>query len=147
MPEQDHFRPFITPAATAHMVTTCMASFNALDVRDLARYGKVTPPLDQFLKLMREQSGKGFRILRNGDDLIILDEDGQPTSTFPAGPDDGVWALVKMGLATWDEGGMLQLAEHPPDHRLNLAPARRVPDESRPGLRVDFEWGSNDNDF
>ena len=79
----DNFRPFISPAARARMVTACMARFNALDVQDWARYGKVTPPLGQFLKLMREQSGQGFGIRRNGDDLIILDEDGQPASTFP----------------------------------------------------------------
>ena len=122
------------------MVTACMARFNALDVRDLACFGKVTPPLGQFLKLMREESGKGFRILRNGDDLIILDEDGLATSTFPTTADDGVFALVEWGLARWDDGGMLQLVEHPPDDRLNLSPARRCPDRAPQGLEVTFEW-------
>ena len=131
--------PFLSPASRARMVTACMARFKATDVENLVWFGRATPPLDQFLKLMREESGKGFRILRNGDDLTIEDEDGQPTA-IPAGPDDGVWQLVTMGLATWGDGGMLQLVERPPDHRLNLTPARRVPEESRPGLRVDFEW-------
>lgn len=137
--------PFLSPAATARMVTACMARIAATDVENLAWFGVTTAPLGQFMKLMAERGGE-FRILRRGDDLTIEDEDGQPTA-IQAGVDDGVWALVKMGLALWDESGMLTLAEHPPDDRRNLAPARRVPDESRPGLRVDFDFGSNDNDF
>ena len=137
--------PFISPAATARMVTACMARFGPTDVENLAWFGVTTAPLAQFMKLMAER-GEEFRILRRGDDLTIEDEDGQPRA-IRAGPDDGVWALVKMRLATWDEGGRLQLAEHPPDDRRNLTPARPVPEESRPELRVDFIPGSNDNDF
>ena len=137
--------PVLSPAATARMVTACMARFDPTDVENLAWFGVTTAPLAHFMKLMAERDGE-FRILRRGDDLTIEDEDGQPRA-IQAGPDDGVWALVKMRLATWAEGGMLRLAEHPPDDRRNLAPARRVPEESRPGLRVDFDFGSNDNDF
>ena len=130
--------PFLSPAATARMVTACMARFKATDVENLVWFGVTTPALAQFMKLMAEHAGE-FRILRRGDDLTIEDEDGQPTA-IPAGPDDGVWQLVKMGLATWGDDGMLRLAEHPSDHRLNLTPARRRPDESRPGLEVTFVW-------
>ena len=139
MPESnDHHRQFLSPAATARMVTACMARFNAVDVENLAWFGVTTAPLGHFMKLMAQRGGE-FRILRSGDDLTIEDEDGQPTA-IQAGPDDGVWALVEMGLAEWTDRGILRLAERPPDDRRNLAPARRVPDESRPGLEVEFVW-------
>ncbi len=141
--------PFLSPTAIARMVETSMAMFNALDARDLSLYGIATPPLANFMRLMREQSGRGFRIRRQGpDDMIIEDRDGVLVGPAITGEGtDAVWALVEAGLAEWTDQGILQLAERPPDHRLNMTPARRRPEETRPGLRVDFIPGTDDNDF